>query len=241
MQLLRAGGHRRNGHDASPKFSAGVRANALLFDLDGVLVDSGECVRRVCTSWAIARGLDPDFVLRTGRGRRVQDTIRAVAPHLDLDEEVRTLVGLEAAATDGLYPVANAAALIASIPATAWAIVTSGARDVATLRLRHVGLPIPRTLITADDVEHGKPHPEGYLAAAQALGFAAATCVVVEDAPPGIEAARSAGMRSIGIAGTYPAASLTGATVVLPSLATLQVRAAPELGDLEIAFDTGRA
>lgn len=214
-----------------------MKANALLFDLDGVLVDSLECVRRVCTSWAIARGLDPDFVLRTGHGRRVQDTIRAVAPHLDLDEEVALLVGMEARATDGLYRVPGAATLIASLPVGAWAIVTSGARAVATLRLRHVGLPIPETLITADDVEHGKPHPEGYLAAARALGLAAATCVVVEDAPPGIEAARAAGMRSIGIAGTYAASALTGATVVLPSLAALQVHAPQGMRDLEIAFN----
>jgi sugar-phosphatase len=215
---------------------ASVRANALLFDLDGVLVDSGECVRRVCTSWAIARGLDPELVLRTGHGRRVQETIRAVAPHLDLDREVAELVGIEARTTDGVYPVPGAAALVASLPPGAWAVVTSGARTVATLRLRHVGLPIPRTLITADDVEQGKPHPEGYLAAARALGFAAETCVVVEDAPPGIEAARSAGMRSIGIAGTYPASALVGATVVLPSLGALGVRPLPATGELEIDF-----
>ena len=215
-----------------------MKANALLFDLDGVLVDSGECVRRVSTSWAIARGLDPDLVLRTGHGRRVQDTIRAVAPHLDLDEEVALLVGMEARATDGLYPVPGAAELLSSIPAGAWAIVTSGARAVATLRLRHVGLPIPQTLITADDVEHGKPHPEGYLAAARALGFAATTCIVVEDAPPGIEAARAAGMRSIGIAGTFPASSLSRATAVLPSLAALRVRPSPQRRELEIAFDS---
>ena len=214
-----------------------MKAEALLFDLDGVLVNSGECVRRVCTSWATARGLDPAFVLGAGHGRRVQDTIRAVAPHLDLEDEVAALVGLEANTTEGLYPVAGAAALIAAIPTPAWAIVTSGARAVATLRLRHVGLPIPQTLITADDVEYGKPHPEGYLAAARALGFAAATCVVVEDAPPGIDAARAAGMRSIGIAGTFPASSLTGATVVLPSLAALRVHTSPRAGGLEISFD----
>lgn len=213
-----------------------MQVNGLLFDLDGVLVDSGECVRRVCTSWAIARGLDPDLVLRAGHGRRVQDTIRAVAPHLDLEEEVGLLVGMEARATEGLYRVPGAAALVASIPPNAWAIVTSGARPVATLRLRHVGLPIPRTLVTADDVEHGKPHPEGYLAAARALGFAPETCVVVEDAPPGIEAARAAGMRSIGIAGTYPASSLSGATVVLPALAALRVQASPDTEGLEINF-----
>jgi len=214
-----------------------VRANALLFDLDGVLVDSGECVRKVCMSWAVARGLDPELVFRTGQGRRVQDTVRAVAPHLDVDEEVAELVGLEARTTDGVYPVPGAAALIASLPAERWAIVTSGARAVATLRLRHVSLPIPRTLITADDVEHGKPHPDGYLAAARGLGFAAEACVVIEDAPPGIEAARAAGMRSIGIAGTFPASALDGATVVLPSLAGLRVSPSPASGDLELTFE----
>ncbi|MBW8839400.1 MAG: HAD-IA family hydrolase [Gemmatimonadetes bacterium] len=213
-----------------------VRANALLFDLDGVLVDSGECVRRVCTSWAIARGLDPELVLRTGHGRRVQETIRAVAPHLDLDREVAELVGIEARTTEGVHPVPGAAELVASLPPSAWAIVTSGARAVATLRLRHVGLPVPQTLITADDVEEGKPHPEGYLAAARALGFAAETCVVVEDAPPGIEAARSAGMRSIGIAGTYPASALVAATVVLPSLGALRVHPLPASRELEMDF-----
>lgn len=214
-----------------------MQANALLFDLDGVLVNSGECVRKVCTSWAIARGLDPELVLRTGHGRRVQDTVRVVAPHLDLEAEVAILVGMEAQATDGLYPVPGAAALVASLPPDNWAIVTSGARPVATLRLRHLGLPIPKTLVTADDVEHGKPHPEGYLAAARALGFAPETCVVVEDAPPGIEAARAAGMRSIGIVGTYPASSLTRATIVLPSLAALRVQRLTEAEGLEITFD----
>ena len=213
-----------------------MRANALLFDLDGVLVDSAECVRSVCTSWALARGLDPDLVLRTAQGRRVQETVRAVAPHLDADEEVAVLVDTEARTTSGLYPVPGAAALVASLPPRAWAIVTSGARAVAMLRLRHVNLPIPQTLITADDVAHGKPHPEGYLAAARALGLASEACVVVEDAPPGIEAARAAGMRSIGIAGTFPASALGHATVVLPALSALRVRATPEEGGLEIDF-----
>src|SRR5437868_12651442 len=85
-----------------------MNCRALLFDLDGVLVDSSECVRRICTDWAIARGLDPAFVFRMGQGRRVQDTLRAIAPHLDLDTEVATLVGLEARTTDGLLPVPGA-------------------------------------------------------------------------------------------------------------------------------------
>jgi sugar-phosphatase len=216
-----------------------VHAAALLFDLDGVLVDSAECVRRVCTDWAVARGLDPAYVLGFGQGRRVQDTVRAVAPHLDVDTEVAALVGMEATTTDGLYPVPGAHALLASLSPNAWAIVTSGARAVATLRLGHVNLPIPRVLITADDVEQGKPHPEGYLAAARALGRAPADCIVIEDAPAGIDAACAAGMRSIGIAGTFPAAALARATVVLPALSAMRVARAEDSGpELRIGWDS---
>ena len=217
-------------------------ANALLFDLDGVLVDSGECVRRICTEWAVARGLDPDYVLAFGQGRRVQETVRGVAPHLDIDQEVATLVSLEARTTDGLYPVPGAADLVASLPSDAWAVVTSGAHAVATLRLGHVQLPIPRTFITADDVEHGKPHPEGYLAAARALGRTPAECIVIEDAPAGIEAARAAGMRSIAIAGTFPAEALTRATVVVPSLRVLRVTPVGKAGEgVRIQLDLTKA
>ena len=197
--------------------------SALLFDLDGVLVDSAECVRRICTDWAITRGLDPANVLRWSQGRRVQDTVRTVAPHLDLETEVAALVAMEAGTTDGLHPVAGSHALLAALPPNTWAVVTSGARPVATLRLTHVGLPLPRTLISGDDVERGKPDPEGYLAAARALGFGPSECVVVEDAPAGIDAARAAGMRSIGIVGTFPASDLHRADVVVDSFGALRV------------------
>ena len=205
-----------------------MRATALLFDLDGVLVDSAECVRRVCTRWAVAHGLDPEYVLTFAQGRRVQDTVRALTPHLDLDQEVSALVEIEARTTDGLYPVPGAHSLLASLSPDAWAVVTSGARSVATLRLGHVKLPIPRTLVTADDVERGKPHPEGYLAAARSLGRSPSECIVIEDAPAGIDAACAAGMRSIGIAGTFPAEALSRANIVLPALSALHV--ASDLG-----------
>src|SRR3982750_2765533 len=100
--------------------SVWMQASALLFDLDGVLVDSYQCVRRVCMEWAIARGLDPDFVLRFGQGRRVQDTVRALAPHLDLEAEVRALVAMEARTTEGLTPVGGARELLVSLPPNAW-------------------------------------------------------------------------------------------------------------------------
>ena len=214
-----------------------IHCKAILFDLDGVLVDSAECVAAVCTQWALARGLDPDFVLRTAQGRRVQDTIRAVAPHLDVDAEAAALVALETRTTTGLSPVAGADALVASLPADAWAVVTSGARPVATLRLRHVGLPIPRILVTADDVSRGKPDPEGYLTAARELGQDPPNCVVIEDAPPGIAAARAAGMCSIGVTGTFAAEFLSAADVVVASLGAIRIRAVGGAGGLEISWD----
>jgi sugar-phosphatase len=214
-----------------------MRCKALLFDLDGVLVDSAECVTRVCTDWALARGLDPAFVLSVAQGRRVQETVRAVAPHLDVDAEVATLVATEARTTNGLRAVPGADALVASLAPNAWAVVTSGARVVATLRLRHVGLPVPQTLITADDVTKGKPDPEGYLAAAHALGVDAAECIVIEDAPAGIAAARAAGMRSIGVAGTFPAGVLSAADVVVPALRVLRVTDAEPGSGLDLRWD----
>jgi sugar-phosphatase len=217
-----------------------VQADALLFDLDGVLVDSAQCVKRVCSEWALAHGLDPVLVQRIGQGRRVQETVRAVAPHLDVEAETAILVAMEASTTNGLFPVEGARTLIGALPADSWAVVTSGARAVATLRLRHVGLPIPSTFVTADDVTRGKPDPQGYLAAANALGFRPEQCVVVEDAPAGIEAARAAGMRSIGIAGTFSASEISGASVVVPSLSVLTVTVSSRAPRLTISVGLER-
>lgn len=194
----------------------------ILFDLDGVLVDSTECVERSWRTWAARRGLDPERVIQVAHGRRTIETVALVAPHLSLAEEVAALEGVEAHTTDGVYEIPGARELLERLPSDAWAIVTSGVRAVATLRIRHTGLPMPRVLVCADEINRGKPDPEGYLTAAARLGRAPADCVVIEDTPPGLEAARAAGMRSIGIAGTYPASALI-ADLVVPSLTSLPV------------------
>jgi len=194
----------------------------ILFDLDGVLVDSTECVERSWRTWATRRGLDPERVMQVAHGRRTIETVALVAPHLSLTEEVAALEGVEAHTTDGVYEIPGARELLERLPSDAWAVVTSGVRAVATLRIRHTGLPMPRVLVCADEIHRGKPDPEGYLNAAARLGRAPADCVVIEDTPPGLEAARAAGMRSIGIAGTYPASALM-ADLVVPSLTSLPV------------------
>jgi mannitol-1-/sugar-/sorbitol-6-phosphatase len=200
-----------------------LAAGALLFDLDGVLVDSTANVERHWRDWATSNGLDADRILSVVHGRRAIDSIREQAPHLDAERELATLVEAEMRDTSGILVFDGAADLLASIPRGRWAIVTSGTHGVASARLRTAGLPIPDVLITADRVAQGKPDPEGYLAAAAALGLTAESCIVVEDAPAGVEAARRAGMRCIAITSTHPADELHDATVVVRELRDIEV------------------
>ena len=202
---------------------AQLTADALLFDLDGVLVDSTANVERHWRDWATSRGLDADRIVSVVHGRRAIDSIREQAPHLDAEQELATLVEAEMRDTSGILVFDGAADLLGSIPRGRWAIVTSGTHGVASARLHTARLPIPDVLITADRVTRGKPDPEGYLAAAEALGFTAARCIVIEDAPAGVEAALRAGMRCIAITTTHPAAELAAATVVVRQLRDIRV------------------
>jgi sugar-phosphatase len=197
---------------------------ALIFDLDGVLVDSIVSVEHTWRVWAARHGLDLDTILRSAHGRRAFDTVRLVAPHLDAAAEVVALSAQEASTTQGLSEVAGAHKLLAALPPDRWAVVTSGDRAVAEHRLQHVGLPVPMVMVCGDEVSHGKPDPEGYLVAAAKLGIAPGACVVVEDAPSGIEAAHNAGMRVIAVATTHTPEELRAADNVIDALSALTVR-----------------
>jgi sugar-phosphatase len=182
--------------------------SAVIFDLDGVLVDSAALVERQWRRWAAARGLQAEPFLRVCHGRRALETIRLAAPELDAELEVAALMADDQPAEADVRALPGAMRLLGQLPDSAWAVATSGPRNAATTRLRAAGLPVPRTMICAEDVSEGKPHPEVYLNAAAALGAAPADCLIVEDAPPGIEAARAAGMPVIGLATTHEAATL---------------------------------
>ncbi len=207
---------------------------ALLLDLDGVLVDSTEVIRRNWTRWAVRHALDAELVVRTAQGRRTLETVRLVAPHLDPETELAALAGDEASETAGVREVPGARELVASLPPGSWAVVTSALRSAAELRLRYVGLPIPQVLVAADEISAGKPDPEGYLAAADRLGVPPGACVVVEDAPAGVEAARAGGMRVIAVATSHAAPELTAADVVASSLAAVRVRVRAAALEVEV-------
>lgn len=205
---------------------------AVLFDLDGVLVDSTASVGRVWKVWAEQQGLDPETVIRTAHGRRTIETIRICAPHIDAESAVKMLEQMEIDDTLDLAVIPGAHQLLASIPQDRWAVVTSGTRALATSRLRAAGLPSPRVLVSANDVTHGKPHPEPYQAGAEKLGVAPDRCIVFEDTPPGIDAGHAAGMPVVALTTTYSAEKLTAAEAIIQSLTN--VRVAVQNGELEL-------
>jgi len=188
-----------------------LEPRAVLSDLDGVLVDSAAVIERTWRGFAERHGLDPDAVVAAGHGRRSIDLIRLVAPHLDAEVEAANVEREEIAQTDGLRPLPGARELVDAVPAERFAIVTSGTRALALARLRAAGLPVPEVLVTAEEVEDGKPHPAGYLRAAELLGVDPAHSVVLEDAPAGVEAGRAAGMTVIAVLTTNDASALTRA------------------------------
>lgn len=192
---------------------------AVLFDLDGVLVDSTPCVTRVWSGWALEHGLDPEYVVHVAHGQKAIETVRKVAPQLDAQREFEEVERREINDTDGLRVLPGAKELLTKLPPERYTIVTSGTRRLAIKRLQAAGLPVPPKLVSADDVERGKPDPEPYLRGAEALGFPAAECLAFEDAPSGIRAAQAAGATVIGIPTTYPAEQLTAAALIISSLA----------------------
>jgi sugar-phosphatase len=179
-----------------------VRCAALLFDMDGVLIDSTPAVARVWHRWAVERGFNAEEVVAHAHGRPSLTTVREYLPNSDHEAENREVERREIADLEGVVPLPGALDLLASLPAERWTIVTSCTRRLAEVRLRAVGLPLPMHLITSNDITHGKPHPEPYIKGASILGFPATECIVVEDAPAGVRAGKAAGARVIGFATT---------------------------------------
>ncbi len=174
-----------------------IHCSAVLFDLDGVLVDSTPAVARVWHGWAVEHGFDPETVVNLAHGRPSRTTIRELLPNANVDLEDREVERREIEDLDGMILLPGAQRLLDTLPEGRWTIATSCTRALAEVRLRAAGLPIPKTMVTSSEVKIGKPDPEPYVKAAAKLGFPASECIVVEDAPAGVRAGKAAGARVI--------------------------------------------
>jgi mannitol-1-/sugar-/sorbitol-6-phosphatase len=209
--------------------------DAVLFDMDGTLVDSRALVERMWLRWAERRGVSAEAILAVAHGRRTLETMQLVAPQFATAEEAAQLdteEEAEAREHGGETAVAGAASLLQALPIARWAIVTSADAEIARRRVAGVGLPVPRLLIGAADVQVGKPDPEGYRQAARALGFEPARCVVVEDTPAGVQAGRAAGARVVGMLTTY--ATLDDCDALVLDLRSIQVAPPNASGGLRL-------
>lgn len=202
-----------------------ISCAALLFDLDGVLINSTPAVARVWRRWALEHGFNPEEVVARAHGRPSLTTVREYLPNADHEAENKEVERREIEDLEGVVPLPGALDLLASLPPDRWTIVTSCTRPLAEVRIKAAGLPLPQKMITSNDIQHGKPGPEPYLKGAAVLGFSPQDCIVLEDVPAGVRSGKSAGARVIAFTTTVPAPALkeSGADWILKNCGDIQL------------------
>jgi sugar-phosphatase len=202
-----------------------VTAKGILFDMDGVLVSSIGSVMRSWRRWAELYGLPNAETFEIPHGVRAKDIIKTLLPDVDLERAVRVIEDIEVEDVADLRVLPGVKTLLEGLPPERWAIVTSSTQRLLLARLGAARLPVPERIISGDRVERGKPDPEPYRLGAELLGLRPEECVVVEDAPSGVEAGKAAGCRVLGVLGTHSAVQLHEADWVVGSLEGLAVAA----------------
>ncbi|WUH96422.1 HAD-IA family hydrolase [Spirillospora sp. NBC_00431] len=191
---------------------------AVLFDVDGTLVDSTPLVERAAHEWAAEYGIDPEEFLSDAHGRRTVDRVADFLPPGEVHEATARLDALEATGTEGITALPGAVDLLENMSGLPCAFVTSMDRAQLKLRTEVAGVPVPPVVVTAEDVPNGKPDPSGYLKAARSLGVDPSDCIVIEDAPAGIAAGRAAGATVLAVTTSHDPAVLTGAHHIIHHL-----------------------
>ncbi len=181
-----------------------IRCAAILFDMDGTIVDSTAIVERAWAWWADRHKIPLQDVLSFSHGRPTLDTLEHFLGERDHTCELAEMLQFEEGVTEGITAVPGALDAVNAVRNGKWAVVTSAPRKLAEIRLKTAGLPIPQVLVGVDDIQRGKPDPQGYLLAAEHLGVESADCLVFEDTGPGIEAGLRAGMQAVGLLTTVP-------------------------------------
>lgn len=187
--------------------------DAVIFDMDGTLVDSTPAVVRAWTTWALEHGVTAEQ-LSGNHGVPAASIIARLVPDEGRASALARITELEIADLDGVVPLPGTVDALTTLPADRVAIATSCTRPLAEARILASAVPRPAVVVTVDDVERGKPAPDPFLAAARELGVDPGRCLVVEDAPAGLEAARAAGCATLAVTTTTPREQLVADLVV---------------------------
>jgi sugar-phosphatase len=213
-----------------------IRCKGVLFDMDGILISSIGSVERSWTRWAEMRGVDPEYACKMAHGRRAIETAALLRPDLDSEAELRLIEDIELADGEGLAVLPGVLDLLHALPENRWAVVTSATRRLALIRLGQAGIPTTRHLVTAEDVDQGKPDPAPYLAGAALLGVPPEECVVFEDAESGTKAGRAAGCTVIATTFSHEAESLSAAHYLIEDVTGVTARILPAEQGLALRF-----
>ncbi len=210
-----------------------IEAQGLLFDMDGVLISSIGSVVRSWRTWAKKYEVPDAENYVIPHGMRAIEIIKTLRPDIDPQVGLREIEDLELEDTADLVVLPGARELLESLPADRWTIVTSATRRLMLGRLEVAGLPVPERIVSADDVQRGKPDPEPYRKGAELLGFRPQDCVVIEDAPSGIGAGKAAGARVLGVIGTHTLEELHEADWAVRSLTAVSAKVGGDVLELE--------
>jgi mannitol-1-/sugar-/sorbitol-6-phosphatase len=219
-----------------------LRCKAVLFDMDGTLVDSTQIVKLAWGGWAVRHSIPSEDVLSFSHGRPTIATLEHFLPGRDHSEELEELSRFEETETEGIRAVPGAAEILQTLQQQnrPWAVVTSAWRKLAETRIIAAGLPLPRVIVPVDEIRNGKPDPEGFLQAAQRLGVASEECIVFEDTRPGIDAGLGAGMQVVGLLTTFSAQKLRHQPVI-DDFRDVAIRPEGEFLEIELGGQSQRA
>lgn len=216
--------------ESSPAAPVTLHPRGILFDMDGVLVSSIGSVERSWEKWSLSRGIDPAVAIRMAHGRRAIETVRELRPDLNDLEELRWLEEMEVADKVGVSMLDGVRRILESLPEKYWTVVTSATDRIARTRMELGGIPVPTRIVSADDVRHGKPHPEPYRKGAEILGLAPQDCLVIEDSASGAQAGHAAGCTVLATLFSHSAESLRHADYIVRSLEDVQVLVPEDAG-----------